>query len=90
MLITKVRGENKIVIDFCGRYPCEPLFIDGGGEIDFTLQNGKVNIKGGKAPLLDAIKGAILAFKNIRYGQFEYPEDTKWRDCTWSNDHITP
>jgi len=90
MLITKVRGKNEIVIDFCGRYPNEPLFIDGAKEMSFTFQNGKINIKGGKGSLLDAIKGAILAFKNIRYGQFIYPEDTQWRDCTWSNDHTTP
>lgn len=59
--------NNNIILDYEGKYPIEPAFVDLN---NVTIKNARLKINGAKAPLLDSLKAAILAFKTVRYGQW--------------------
>lgn len=74
MIITKEDG--KTCLDYEGQYPIEPVIIISG---DIIIKNAIFKRNGYKAPILTSIKSAILAYKNVRYGQFFPNEYTTYK-----------
>ena len=68
--------EGNVVLDYEGKWPIEPLEISVDNAV---ITNALLKIKGGKAPLLDSLRAAWIAFLTVRYGEFvDEGESTKY------------